>query len=360
MRIVILSIAVCVLLAENLLAKETHKNLLQRVEELSETINAITTETALGEKAITTASGLPNIEGGESSVYIDVLLWKAKIDGTAYAATNNRFSVAQPIEGYVKEENLGWDFGFKIGVEKQLSYDHWSLWAEFTYFKTEGSSSVEGNIENAIIPLKGPYSEAVQVANSQVRFNFLNLDIDLSRAYFVSKTVSLNPFVGIKNTWNVIKQEARFTRGIHLRKDTAAILDQSKMWGIGPQLGMDTHWYIGNGFHGFGLFSASLLYSYFQIKQDAFVTPSEAMDLFIRQSMHRFIPNMNLSLGMVWSRYLNQKKNYLELSLVYETQYYWKLNETFTLYQFNDSLRTQNSREDVALYGVTFQINFFF
>lgn len=360
MKTITLYLSIFLSITSVILAKDTHRTLPQKVDELSESMEAITTNTALGEKSITTIGAWPNIEGKKGYGYVDILLWKAKVAGTAFASTNNQFSIHQPIEGYIKENNLHWDFGVKIGAGKNLNYDTWGLFAEFTYFKTNGSSSLEGNIENAIIPIKGPYSNAVQFARSQMLFSFLNLDVDISRHYFISRTLALNPFLGIKNTWNIIKQDMTFSEGPNLMHNTAKTFDKSKMWGMGPQLGIDTNWYLGRGFHGYGLFSASLLYSYFQVKQDSFVSSFNNMGLFIRQRNHRFIPNMNFNLGLGWSSYLNQQKNYLEIKLGYEAQYYWKLNEMLTLYEFNSSIRTQNIAEDVAMYGVTLQVKVFF
>lgn len=337
-----------------------HKNINQKVEELSENIGAITTNTALGEKSITTTSAWPKIEGKDSYISFDVLLWKAKIAGTAFAATNNQLGSQEPIEGSIKDNSLHWDFGFKIGAGKNLNYDTWGLFGEFTYFKADGSSTVKGNIENAIIPLKGPFASSVQSARSQMLFRFFNLDIGISRHYFISRTLALNPFLGIRNTWNLIKQEISFSGGPTLRNNTAKTFDKSKMWGMGPQVGIDTNWYIGKGFHGFGLFSTSLLYSYFQVKQDSFITISQDNDLFITQKNHRFIPNIDLNLGIGWSSYLNDKKNYLEINLGYEAQYYWRLNEMLSLYELRDSIRMQNIAEDIAIYGVTLEVKVFF
>ena len=338
----------------------SYKNINQKVEGLSENIEAITTTTALGEKSITTTSAWPKIEGKNGYISFDVLLWKAKIAGTAFATTNNELSIYQPIQGTIKDNNMHWDFGFKIGAGKKLNYDTWGLSGEFTYFKTNGSSSIEGNVENAIIPLKGPFASPVQFARSQMLFTFYNLDIDVSRHYFISRTLALDSFFGVKNTWNVIKQQVFFSQGPTLMNNAAKTHDKSNMWGIGPQVGIDTDWYIGCGFHGFGLFSASLLYSYFHVKQDSFITNAPDSILFIRQKNHRFIPNMDLNLGIGWSTYLNQQKNYLEIKLGYEAQYYWRLNEMLSLYEFKNSIRMQNIAEDVALYGVTLQVKVFF
>lgn len=361
MKKIVFSLLALLSIETLVIAKDSsHKNLNQKVDSLSQNVEAITTETALGEKSITTTTAWPKIEGKDWYVSFDVLLWKAKIAGTSFATTNNQFSISQPIEGSIRDNGLHWDFGLKIGLGKNLNYDTWGLSGEFTYFKTNGSSSIEGNVENAIIPLRGPFANSAQFAKSQMLFAFYNLDVDISRHYFISRTLALNPFIGIKNTWNIIRQQIVFSQGPTLMNNAAKTLDKSKMWGIGPQAGIDSNWYIGKGFHGFGLFSASLLYSYFHVKQDSFITSNQDNNLSVSQKNHRFIPNMDLNLGLGWSSFLNEKKNYLEINLGYEAQYYWRLNEMLSLYEFKDSFRVQNIAEDVAVYGVTLEVKLFF
>lgn len=348
-------------LSQAVLAKQSaHKNMQQQLEDLSVRVSTVTTETALGEPSITTTTAWPEIEGNNWYFSADVLLWKAKIAGTSFATTNSQFSVLEPIYGSVKDSHMHWDLGFKIGVGKRFNYDTWALDTEFTYFKTTGGGSAHSGVEDAVIPLKGPFAQPVQYAHAEERFTFFNLDLHLSRYYFISRTLALAPFLGVKNTWDTLKQKVFYLQGPHLLNNTATTKDSSKMWGMGPRAGLYAEGYLGCGLHGSGMLSASFLYSYFQSRQRSQVTPSHDFDVSLSQKSHQFIPNMQCNLGLGWSRFLNEKKNYLSIDLSYETQYYWQMNQTLSLYEFRDALRAENVAADIALYGVTVQIKLFF
>lgn len=350
-----------IVMTHGVMAKQhAHTTLSEKVETLQEQVAAVTTTTAFGKHSITTTTAWPSEEGNDWYISAAALLWKAKIGNTAFATTNNHFSVAQPIYGYVKEPQMGWDLGLKVGGGTKLKYDSWGILSEFTYFKTNGSSSAQGGVENAIIPLKGPFASPTQYARSQTQLTFLNLDVNLSRHYFISRTLTINPLIGVKNIWDAYKQNVFYTKGPSLLGNTATTKDKSKVWGIGPQAGVNTQWYLGGGCHVTGLFSASLLYSYVQAKQHSYVTPSSGMDFFVTQKNHQFIPNMQCNVGLGWSRFLNESKNYLVLDVNYETQYYWHLNQTLSLYEFKDTFRVEQAAADIALYGVTVRVKVFF
>jgi len=337
-----------------------HVGISQKVDSLEQHLGEITTDTALGKPSITTTTSWPDIEGNQWNIFIDVLLWKAKIAGTSFATTNNQFSVTEPIHGYCKDNHMHWDFGLKLGLSKKLNYDTWGLSGEFTYFTTTGGASAKGGVENAIIPLKGPFAHPVQLASSQVKLKFYNIDLHLSRNYFISRTLALQPFLGVKNTWNTFTQKVFYSKGPSLLNNTAATKDKNGMWGIGPEVGLDTTWYVGKGCHVNGLCTASILYSYFNVKQHSYTTPSEAFNVFLSDKHHQFVPNMQCALGLGWSRFLNDKKNYLSFDINYETQYYWQMNQTLFLYEFKDTFRVQNMSADIAFYGVSAQIKLFF
>lgn len=361
MKLLSLSSAIFIGICQLATAKQSvHTNMKEKLEEVTDHVGAITTTTALGERSITTTTAWPSKEGNDWYISCDPILWKAKIGETAFATTNNKFSIDQPIYGSVKDNKMHWDLGLKVGLGTKLNYDTWGLLGEFTYFKTTGGATTQGAIQDAVIPLKGPYAHPAQYAHSQIHFTFLNLDVFLSRHYFISRTLALNPLIGVKNTWNHLKQNVWYSKGSYLLNNSAITKDSSKIWGIGPQVGINTQWYLGRGFHGIGFLSTSLLYSYIQAKQNSCVTPFQDLDLHVSQKNHQFIPNMQCNLGLGWSRFLNENKNYLTIDLTYEAQYYWNMNQTLSLYEFKETLRMQNAAADIALYGVTLRVKVFF
>lgn len=341
-------------------AESSNLSLDGRVKELEERLNAITTINALGFESSENATARPDILGKDWFGYLDLLLWKAKVAGTEFAYSNDHYSVDQPIQGRSKECKFDWNWGFRVGVGRNFQHDQWSASLDFTYFKSSGNARLTGGTTSAVIPLKGPFSQPSHIAKSSIKNTLFNVDANLYRHYFISAALSVKPIIGLKNSWISLKQIVWYNDGEDLGFNTAQTLDKNKMWGIGPKIGVDTTWYLKNGMHVFGLFSGSLLYSYFDVYQDSNVTPSDALDLYMVEQKHRFIPTLQVSLGLGYSRYLRDKQNYLVVRLGYETSYYYRANQTLSLQEFNNTFRFTNISDDISMYGVTLSAKLYF
>ena len=132
------------------------------------------------------------------------------------------------------------------------------------------------------------------------------------------------------------------------------------MWGIGPNAGVDTTWYLGKSFFISGLFSASALYSYFRVNEASIVTTHPEESLFLTEKYHRFIPNLQWRLGLGWNRYFKNKQQRVDVGLAYEALYYFRLNQMLGLNEFQNTIRAQSISEDISMYGVTFNIQYSF
>ncbi|PCI92753.1 hypothetical protein COB11_06650 [Candidatus Aerophobetes bacterium] len=349
------------LISSNLYGEHSvRRSLDDQVKSLLEKLDQITVVNAHGEESVETGSAIPDVGGRNWFDSIDLLFWKSKVSGTKFAYSNSRFSVNQPIQGRTKECEFDWNAGIRVGIGRNFNHDQWSVNGEFTYFKDGGCSRLIGGETSAIIPIRGPFSQPVHMAKSSIRNKFANLDVNLYRHYFISSALALKPTIGLKNSWINIKQIVKYNDGDNLEFNTAETTDRSKFWGIGPKAGIDTTWFLNSGFHIYGLVSTSLLYSYFEVEQFSKLTPTENFDFLMKEKKHRFIPNIQFNLGLGYSRFIRQKRNYLEFRLGYETLYYFSANQMLQLREFNGTFRFDNMSEDISMYGVTFQAKLFF
>lgn len=331
-----------------------------RVKEIEERLNAITSINALGFESSENASACPSVIGKDWFGYVDLLLWKAKVAGTEFAYSNDQYSVDQPIQGRSKECKFDWNWGFRVGAGRNFQHDAWSASLDFTYFKSSGNAKLTGGTTSAVIPLRGPFAQTVHIAKSSIKNTLYNVDANLYRHYFISASLSLKPTIGLKNSWISLKQIVWYNDGENLGYNTAQTIDKNKMWGIGPKVGIDSTWYLKNNLHVFGLFSGSLLYSYFDVYQDSNLTPSDNLDFYMMEQKHRFIPTLQLSLGLGYSTYLREKQNFLVVRLGYETCYYYRANQTLSLQEFNNTFRFTNVSDDISMYGVTLSAKLYF
>ncbi|MEI8300449.1 MAG: Lpg1974 family pore-forming outer membrane protein [Chlamydiota bacterium] len=332
----------------------------EKLQEIQKQIDAIAAVNMLDEKGSIAASAWPIAKTPSYFFSMDVIYWKAFIGGSEFVTTNNTLNTQLPIVGSIKSDSLDWNWGLKAAIGKVFDYDQWGVVGEWTYFNTNGSSKVHGGVENALIPLRGSYAQSIQRAYSWMNMDFMNLDINLCRYYFTSSTLAFKPRVGIKNTWNKLQQQVFYSQGASLLGNLAYTLDKSKMWGIGPNAGIDTTWYLGKNFSILGLFSVSTLYSYFRVNEKSIVTTHPELSLQLTEKHHRFIPNLQWRLGLGWNRYFSNRQRRVDLSLAYESLYYFRLNQMFTLSEFQNTFRAQGLSEDISMYGVTFNFQYSF
>lgn len=344
-----------------------------RLKQLEQQMKQVRVETASGTYGARTASARPEVDGAGAFFTIDALLWKANVGGTEYAYTDSSPTAGYPLNGSMKDIDFDWDWGVRVGLGYNFEHDNWETNLVFTYFGSSESSSAQAGINSSVIPLKGVADlgftagtvgfDYCSEAKSQFKFLYDNLDLDLARNYFVSKNLSLRPHFGLKNTWLNLEQKVSYVGGSLLtfrNGATVAIKDKSDLWGLGPSAGVNTKWYLCSGVSVFGDVAGSLLWGYFKVKHEETNSVDPSNDFIaIRANMHRFVPTAQIIIGLSYDAYMNEDKQHVNLSLGWETMYYWRANQ---MLQIEDFATRKYSRvsEDVSMQGVTLHIRFDF
>src|SRR5262249_51985460 len=149
-----------------------------------------------------------------------------------------------------------WSPGFRVGVDYGMKHDQWDTQAYYTRFHTRGkdhASEGPGTVHSTFLGnfyvdnpqgsgLSGPSYQSASI-DWTIRFNMF--DWELGRHFWVSQSLSLRPFVGVKGGWihqsirskwkdpNLVGAEF-FKMGIEHIKN--------HFWGIGPEAGINTKW----------------------------------------------------------------------------------------------------------------------
>lgn len=345
----------------NLPSREVGESFDERISYLEETIDDVTSKNETLQKTVLeTTSAYPGLTKKNWIFNWDILYLHAKVGGTSFAFLNQRPSIDLPVQGFSKRIDFDWNFGFRAGLGRHFEHDKWSTFLNFTYFKASNSSELRGSSISYVTPLRGPFSHSVLQAKSIFDLKFYNLDLDLYRHYFISHGVSLKPSIGLKNTWLDLSQVTRYNEGAYLNNNTAQTIDSSDLWGMGPKAGFESTWYLNKGFNIFGSLSASLVYGYFQIKEDSSVTPTTNYNFIIKDKFHRFVPNVQFFLGLGYGSYIKEERYFVNLTMGYECQYYWRANQMVNLQRFNDSYRYENLSEDVSFHGAVLKLHVVF
>lgn len=331
----------------------------------------------------------PETEGTNFYGTFDITYWHTKIGGTEFGVSNNGIESGGPVGqlislhpgGDLKENDFGWDIGLKAGLGYKTPHDKWDVYLRYTWFRANDSRSVQKNPPGVIIGIRSLLPVLAKRAKSHVDTDYNNLDLELARSYFMSKHYSIRPHFDLKATWLNIKQnifytfsEAFLTSLLEDREEK--IYSSSKFWGLGPRAGIDGKLFIGDGFNLFGELAGSILYGHFKerLKEKFPVGISDEIGgtLFTaRDHYHRFIPFVQMQMGLEWSTYLNDKRQHLGFKIGYEIQYYWRMNQLMQTEEF-DTLAVippdQNTviagarhlldkiSEDVMFYGITGEV----
>ncbi|MCP5506206.1 MAG: MOMP family protein [Chlamydiales bacterium] len=369
----------------------------------------------------------PENEGTPWYLTFDVIYWHPKMGGTEYAITYSPkgylddpenipygvFATDHRPEGEMKENGFSWDLGLKAGIGYKTPHDDWDVYSRYTWFESHSTSQVQKDFPSAIIALKIPITSSIKFdfigigdksvviyanhAKSTVDIDYNNIDLELARSYFSSGKVSVRPYISLKGTLLDLSQKVLYvqktstTLGNFLAPLTSPELKvslSSKFKGLGPRMGCDARYFLGDRFNLFGEFAASVLYGMFKLKQHdlipelstAGVTSPQPVGLLfsapsrrLTNKFHSFLPFVQMQLGLEWSTYLNKNKQHLGLKIGYEVQYYWRANKMEdTKDAFNSSitevigdtittiaLRGRHSNdiisEDLMFYGITGQ-----
>jgi hypothetical protein len=335
-------------------AYSAFSELQQKVALLEEKVNELTKSNALETTGGVNASGYPSlVEAKHFYLFVDPMLLHSKVEGTefAYAATGPTSSL--PIRADTKNVPFGWDFGIRVGAGYHFPAKDWNLDASFTWIDTHESASISSNMMGSIMPLKGiiQFGEGVTKAKSSFSIQQDTILVKLSKSYFVSSSVSLTPYGGLKNSWIHLKQWTQYYGGSVLGQNDIHVKDGSRFWGIGPSVGNQAKLYLGKGFSLDGDLQVALQYGLFLVSYSEKQSNLPQSSILIKDSFHQFAPNFEIDLGASYSSYFNHKRNFFTLSMAYQVQYWMNQNQFLDITQ-PYARRYVNLAEDMSFHGL--------
>lgn len=276
------------------------------------------------------------------SVAGDFLWWQANQGGSEYAGVFEEFAdVSIPSLGLTGVEtvksNRNVRFKFDPGVRVTLGarphYDDWHIDLTWTHFNTSAHDDTDfddditdQNVYSfyAIPPFSGMGTPG---PNAKARWQawYNTLDLDLSRAFAVSKYFGFKGHVGVRNLWlrekyrnHFIGNSVQTSAPFFTFYDTFGI-SREKIWGIGPMIGLDSIWKVYRGFSLFGNAMFSMMYSNVNSTFKAFVLTSPAVKLTSKHShFHAVLPEIDLLVGGQYDAFFVDDRYHLNIRLGWE------------------------------------------
>lgn len=357
---------------------EGFSSLQDRVTELEKEMKEVgttNTEGTFGASFVSTRSG------GEKKwfLYADPLYWHAKVGGTQFAITVSDMTSVRDLfvlseNDNMKELDFGWDWGFRVGLGRRLKYDNWDLSAEYTFFDTHDSSSIHKDLPSSIRPIRVGDNFLADLAKSSFDLGYNTVHLQLSRTHFLSKRLSVEPFVSLKSAWITLKQMAQYQikfpteDGGEPSRFNGKIIktqDRSHVWGLGPRIGLNGALALGDHFSLVGKTHGALLYAntsvvhQFKGNADASNAGSDYNER-LKGKAHSFLPTARLYLGLEWSKQFFNETKKVTLGGGYDVEYYWRGNKIQLKSDVSNADRIESRRiqadsvsEDVSFYGIS-------
>lgn len=278
--------------------------------------------------------------GGDYTFTAALLYWNAHQDGMEFAIDNwvtnpnaNLPTGTAPTGGAIQQLNQLVDaghklphskfrWGFKLGLGYCNPCDGWDLSLLWTRFHGKASSDVEADITDnrTLLPLwsqfvssQGSLIYATRAEDHwKVKLNLV--DFELGRNYWVSKYLSMRPFVGIR--YASIKQHTEIeyrggswssiTTGDSTQPALNSIVDlQNDYRGAGLRAGIDSKWNFGCGWAIYGDLAASIIYGRFHINHNEDIrqatNPHTIVNILdTEESLRAARAMLDLALGVQW------------------------------------------------------------
>jgi len=299
-------------------------------------------------------------KGKNSSVYFtgEWLFWKTRQGGMEYAVARSSNTPGVFTDAVTQKVEFDWESGFRAGLGIHLPHDGWDLFVDYTRFCVDHIAQAGGSLF-PLLAFQGQFPAAdVSHAEAQWKISFQTLDLEIGRAYFLSKTLSLRPHIGLKGAWIDQDAHVHYSGGAISSGQVYRLKFDNDFKGGGVRAGIDSNWLFGGGFSLFGNLSTALLAGFFDLEHTQVqIADTKVIDL--DSDLHQISPMLQLILGAAFDRNFQNGRYHFGLSAGFESQYWWQQNQ---LEHFTDDTQPifVRQNEPLSFYGLTLQARFDF
>jgi len=198
------------------------------------------------QKNVITPTVYPYVSQGPN-IYanIEFIWWQPVLNGTGYAYNGvTDFDNPPPgisvIAGKLGRPNFGFEPGFKVALGGHFDHDGWNIEAEYTYLPASAKSSITTTRDKgastlfAIVTGDGTVGPiAISQASEKWKHHFNLLTAALGRNFFISKYLTLKPFIGMDAAWLGDKLSQQFTPSVTFLTTGVSVTKKQSTWGLG-------------------------------------------------------------------------------------------------------------------------------
>lgn len=320
----------------------------------------------------------------------DFLWWGTYLGGLEFAISGALDLDASPgslnVErGKVKKPPFAWAPGMKLSIGVDYRLDNWNTTATYTgLYSSREHTSVHRDdkkelainfpvqpLFNALVFSFGFGAWGAVEAECTWKQKFNVLDVDLARNFFISKTLTLRPHIGLKASWIEEEFAVSFPEivpviapgGISAPSQLNAFYQlKQRQWGLGTRLGLNAVWHITKEFGLYGDLSATALWSSYRNHMDEvtlWVPPSfdteplsNITTLNTDGRIFEILPIYELGFGIEYMHWFHNDACLFFLKAGWEEQIWSEFNQFVLPY---DRLHG-----DLSLHGIDVRMGFTF
>lgn len=312
--------------------------------------NQTATQTTSNEQPNTSSRFKP--DSTNFSVFADLLLWLAEESGTENWAEVITGGAPSPEICIIRKVNFNWDPGFRVGLSYGMKHDQWSTQLYYTRFHTRGKDRVTSSPGSVFSAFLGNFyvdnptgagikGLAYERANIHWTIDFNIFDWELGRSFWISKALSIRPFLGLKGGWIHQSIHSKWQHPsppeppqTFIPFDTGRERLKNNFWGLGPSGGLDMDWNVystrNNFLSLFGNFSGAILYGHWTFK-DVYTNEIPQKILVKLPRLNSGASMLRTVMGLGWDTYFKQGQYHFSTKLGYEMQFWLDQLQYYTL-----------------------------
>ncbi len=287
----------------------------------------------------------------------DLLYWQANEDGLSFAMESD--STTSIKNGQIIHPDFDWDWGFRLGLGYKIPHDKWDLFFNYTYIQSKADGSADAT---AVFPtMESSFGLPSGYYATKANFNWKSTvnvaDLELGRNCFVSRWLSIRPFMGVRGA--LIDQ----TTTVWYQGGTAVPLgDTDKchltndFWGVGLRMGFDSLWGLGAGWGIYGNGAASVLSGKFSVKQMEKWVNADEKRVSLTADKDSIVVAAEMALGVQWDYMFSRDRYHFGMKFGWEFNVFFDQNQMVRV--TNSSFNPNDG--DLAFQGVTLGFRFDF
>lgn len=307
-------------------------------------------------------SGVNVCGSWDVNIATSFLYWRPSLENFDVAMTNKigLANLATHKFGYNGDFiQMDYDFkpGFKIGVGMHFDDDNWEASAAYTRVHGEHKVSSTGPASPGLLfatvgnPAFLYEGQAFRKVSASYRCNLDFIDATIGRAFYVGKNVTARSVAGVRAAWILqnyaVKYNNPSTGGVAESSGSGPatvvksmlgstdVYSRTHSWGLGPQVGMETCWNLGEGVRFFNNGYLDVLHTEYKMKDrthsdthasDQSDDGNKNLNGFSRTKMNALRTHMNLELGFGWGSYFDNNNWHVDISAAYGFQVFFDQN----------------------------------